>query len=58
MIPFLRFSDYACYIFRPNLMFDLITLIYSEALNTVRQEAQITQRTQNSIPGPKFKEVG
>jgi hypothetical protein len=43
---------------RPNLMFDLITIISSEALNKVRQTAQITHRPQNSIPGPKFKEVG
>jgi len=34
-----------------------ITLICSEALNTVRQEAQIIQRPQNLIPGLKFKEV-
>lgn len=54
----LRFSDYVCYMFRPHLMFYLIPLICSEALNTVRQEAQIIQRPQNSIPGPKFKEVG
>jgi len=35
-----------------------VTLVRSEALSTVRQVAQIIQRPQNSIPGPKFKEVG